>query len=178
MADEHVRRAQEELRKRHLFFGETTGEVTPALTTALNLYQKKKGFAPTGRLDPETCASLGLMKVSAQWPQTPFVVADAGNLRGANGEVLPAFLMFSHPAADSAATGIPPLALTLAEDDPAPVAQEKSASNGRARGRPRRIQPRKETNPLVLVFQSVDHAMKFLVGDTPPKRKRASANRL
>src|SRR5437764_8605079 len=85
-ADEQVRRAQEELRKRHLFYGDTTGEISPALTVALSVYQKKKGFPRTGRLDSETLGSLGLMTASAKWPQfdLPFVFAASGELRGPN----------------------------------------------------------------------------------------------
>jgi hypothetical protein len=57
-ADETVRQIQEELRKRNLYFGNTDGQSTPEVIGALKRYQKRKGFAVTGALDPDTAASL------------------------------------------------------------------------------------------------------------------------
>jgi hypothetical protein len=182
--DEQILQAQQELRKRHLFFGETTGESSPALTAAIGHYQKKKGFACTGRLDPETSASLGLVKVATVPAQTPFVVADTGDLRGANGETLPSFLMLRPPGGERAAhldlatTDRQQVALSLAHNETARVLQEQRASNGRSRSRPRRIRPPKETNPFAMAFSSVHRAMKLLVGDAASKKKRPTAKRL
>jgi hypothetical protein len=182
--DERIREAQEQLRRRHLFFGETTGEPSPAFAAAIGRYQEKKGFDCTGRLDPETCASLGVVKVVTAPAQTPFVVADAGDLHGPNGEALPSFLELRPPGDERAAhldlatTNDQQVARSLAQIDTPRVLPEQHASNGRSRGRSHRIQPRKETNPLVIAFNNVNRAMKLLVGDTPTKKKRATAKRL
>ena len=182
--DEQIRKAQEELRKRHLFYGETTGQPSAALTAAIGHYQKKKGFPCTGRLDPETSASLGVIKVATAPAQTPFVVADTGDLRGANGEALPSFLVLGAPGSeratqvDLATTDDRQVALALSHGNSSLALKEHGASNARSHGRSHRIQPRKETNPLVLAFNSVNHAMKLLVGDTAPKRKRATTKHL
>jgi len=57
-ADETVRQVQEELRKRNLYFGNIDGQESPELAGALKRYQKRKGFAVTGNVDPETASSL------------------------------------------------------------------------------------------------------------------------
>jgi hypothetical protein len=182
--DERIRQAQEALRKRHLFFEEMTGESTPALISAIGHYQKKKGFACTGRLDPETCASLGVAKVATAPAQTPFVVADTGDLRGPNGEALPSFLELRLQRQERAArlelatTNPEQAALSLAHNNRASTLNEPRSSNGRSHIRSHRIRPRRETNPFVIAFNNVNRAMKLLVGDAQPKRKRVPAKRL
>jgi peptidoglycan hydrolase-like protein with peptidoglycan-binding domain len=57
-ADETVRQVQEELRKRNLYFGNIDGQSSPVLIDALKRYQTRKGFAVTGKLDPDTATSL------------------------------------------------------------------------------------------------------------------------
>lgn len=57
-ADEPTRRAQEELRKRNLYFGDINGQTNPELIEALKRYQTRKGFNATGELDGETASSL------------------------------------------------------------------------------------------------------------------------
>src|SRR4051812_12712520 len=89
LADDEVRQVQEALRKRHLFYGNATGQTSPALSAAIARYQEKKGFSPTGLLDVETCASLGIARPVAHAGQTPFIVENDGTVRGANGESLP-----------------------------------------------------------------------------------------
>src|SRR3954468_3977863 len=117
-ADEQVRKAQEELYKRHLYYGDITGEVSPALTTAITVYQQKKGFSPSGRLDLETCASLGLMKAPVKTVRIDpaFVCVDSGELRGANGEALPDSTMAYRASED------PYVELTSSTADPEQVA--------------------------------------------------------
>src|SRR4051794_8643573 len=88
LADEQVRQVQEALHKRHLFYGNPTGEMSPALSAAIAWYQEKKGFPPTGFIDMETCASLGVVRLVLFPAQTPFVVEHNGTVRGANGEPL------------------------------------------------------------------------------------------
>src|SRR6266404_6762828 len=133
--DEQMRQAQQELRKRHLFFGETTGESSPALTVAIGHYQKKKGFPCTGRLDEETCASLGLVKIAAAPAQIAFVVANTGDLHGANGEALPRFLLLGSSGDERAthlelaATDRQQVAVSLARNDAARVVEEQRAPN-------------------------------------------------
>jgi hypothetical protein len=60
-----VRAAQEELRKRNLFFGDIDGRMTPQLTNALRKYQARKGFAATGQIDAATAASLQIQAAPA-----------------------------------------------------------------------------------------------------------------
>ena len=64
-ADETVRHVQEELRKRNLYFGDIDGQSTPEVTNALKRYQKRKGFAVTGTVDPDTAASLHVQSTAA-----------------------------------------------------------------------------------------------------------------
>jgi peptidoglycan hydrolase-like protein with peptidoglycan-binding domain len=64
-ADETVRQVQEELRKRNLYFGDIDGQNTPAVTSAVKRYQKRKGFAVTGTVDPDTAASLHMQATAA-----------------------------------------------------------------------------------------------------------------
>lgn len=84
-AAEPTRRAQEELRRRNLFFGEVDGQESPELSAALKLYQTHKGFEPTGELDDLTARSLGVETeasaaeptVSAtKWPDVPVLKSD------------------------------------------------------------------------------------------------------
>ena len=79
-ADEQVRRIQEELRKRNLYFGEIDGKRTEETKRALQHFQKRKGFNPTGEPDGDTLASLNLTSppVSAEpWPEIPVLKSDA-----------------------------------------------------------------------------------------------------
>ncbi|MEY2499772.1 MAG: hypothetical protein QOI07_106 [Verrucomicrobiota bacterium] len=57
-ADETVRQVQEELRKRNLYFGNIDGQNSTVLIDALKRYQARKGFAVTGKVDPDTATSL------------------------------------------------------------------------------------------------------------------------
>ncbi len=84
LAAEPLRRAQEELRRRNLFFGEVDGRESPSLEAALRLYQTHKGFEPTGQLDPLTARSLGIETGAAEeaaaatkWPDVPVLKSDA-----------------------------------------------------------------------------------------------------
>lgn len=80
--DEPTRRAQEELRKRNLYFGDVDGRMNSELAGALKKFQKRKGFAVTGRVDNETCGSLKIpIGVSDQataqsWPDLPILKSD------------------------------------------------------------------------------------------------------
>jgi peptidoglycan hydrolase-like protein with peptidoglycan-binding domain len=246
-ADEQVRRVQEELRKRHLFYADANGEHDPALTAAIKRYQQRKGFAPTGVIDSEILASLGIIKLAPLATKTPVVVANRGDVHGANGERLPSYPPFfssnherlsefdlaiidqhivlalapdgrlaprrnragssGRPMDHQNATGAPfqitfelanertvqattkavgntlvlpsgemPWELGAIDEELAPQAAVKS--NRPSTRRSRRVRPRKETNPIILTYQTVDRAIRNLFGDAQPKRKRATAKRL
>jgi peptidoglycan hydrolase-like protein with peptidoglycan-binding domain len=185
-ADEQVRKAQEELRKRHLFYGDITGEVSPALTVAISAYQQRKGFSPSGRLDLETCASLGLMRAAVKSVQIdpPFVLTGGDQLRGPNGEALPNSMLPYRSNDDpyieltSSPADAEQITLAAAGDSAASLIKKPPPLNARSRVRPRRVHPHKETNPFMAAFHTVDHAMRLLVGDTQPRKKRAVASRL
>jgi hypothetical protein len=80
--DEAIRRAQEELRKRNLYFGDINGQTNAELTEALKRYQERKGFNATGQLDEETASSLKIQIAAARnspeqsWPDEPVLKSD------------------------------------------------------------------------------------------------------
>ena len=80
-ADETTRRAQEELRKRNLYFGDINGQTNPEFTEALKHYQTRKGFRSTGELDDETAGSLNLRiattNKSEPLPDLPVLKSDS-----------------------------------------------------------------------------------------------------
>ena len=90
-ADDQTRAAQEQLRKRHLFYENIDGEYSPAVAAALRRYQQIKGFAPTGVLDEETLQSLGIFTVAppAEGPQVVVALKHHHELRDQNGELIP-----------------------------------------------------------------------------------------
>lgn len=249
-ADEQVRKVQEELRKRHLFYANANGEQSRALTAAIKRYQEKKGFAPTGVIDSETLASLGIPRTAPLAARTPVFVGHRGEVRGANGEKLPSYPPFLWPSDERVGqfdpanlgqnhielalanhtrpgqwrhraagnrvglinqennTGAPfQIAFQLArggigqitgnalaprvvlhpsgdmywelgaiEEDR--VEEPAIKSKRRSHRRTRRVRPRKETNPIVLTYRSVDRAIRHLFGDTQTKKKRATSKRL
>lgn len=81
-ADEMTRRAQEELRKRNLYFGDVNGQMNSELASALKKYQMRKGFAETGQLDEETSRSLNIpytasiKEPATVWPDVPVLKSD------------------------------------------------------------------------------------------------------
>ena len=248
-ADEQVRKVQEELRKRHLFYANANGEHSRALTAAIKRYQEKKGFAPTGVIDSVTLASLGIPSATPFAATTPVVVGRRGQVHGANGEKLPSYPPFlwppervskfdpafsdqyhielalenfgrhglrqwrasgkcvrqmspkdersaplrfavdlpSEPIRSALADPVwnslvlPPPAeglgeLELADGDRPP--QVALRPTRRPQRRPRSVRPRKETNPIVLTYRSMDRAIRSLFGDTPTKKKRSTGKRL
>ena len=248
-ADEHVRRVQEELRKRHLFYADANGEKSAALTLALKRYQQKKGFSETGVIDSVTLASLGISTATPLAATTPVAIGKQGRVHGANGESLPEYPPFLWPNDESVssfdpasvdyfglelanfgrqgmprrrtfgkrlrltnfadergapfeATSNPPTSeqihsatsnplwsslvlqppaegpLELGASDDEPVLQAAVRPGRRPHRRTRRVRPRKETNPFVLTYQSVDRALRSLFGDTQTKKKRSTAKRL
>jgi peptidoglycan hydrolase-like protein with peptidoglycan-binding domain len=79
-ADETVRQVQEELRKRNLYFGNIDGQTSPVLVDALRRYQTRKGFAVTGKVDPDTATSLHVQAspaaATATLPDMPVLKSD------------------------------------------------------------------------------------------------------
>jgi peptidoglycan hydrolase-like protein with peptidoglycan-binding domain len=79
-----LRSVQEELRRRSLYFGDVNGRDSAELQEATKRYQKRKGFAATGRPDRETLKSLGLVPRSPNepapqelaWPAEPVLPSD------------------------------------------------------------------------------------------------------
>lgn len=79
-ADEATRRAQEELRKRNLYFGDINGQTNPELIEALKRYQTRKGFESTGQLDEETASSLKI-QIATSNQNTPQPLPDVPVLK-------------------------------------------------------------------------------------------------
>ena len=76
-ADEPTRAVQEELRKRKLYFGDVDGRETPSFLDAVKKYQERKGFAVTGRTDPDTLRSLGISAPEEEMlPDVPVLRSD------------------------------------------------------------------------------------------------------
>jgi hypothetical protein len=78
-ADDQVRRAQEALRKRNLYFGEIDGRKNEEITGAIRRYQQRQGLPPTGDLTSPTLASLGIggaAKPGEEWPEGPVLKSD------------------------------------------------------------------------------------------------------
>jgi hypothetical protein len=182
-ATDEVRNVQTELRKRHLFHGDSTGEITPALTAAIRHYQDIKGFAPTGVIDWETAASLGIAGL-AYPATTPFVLDNKGNVRGANGEALQGLLPAvwvpdKRPAeSDYAAVDPNPPATALIRAETTNTLRHGVATKRPPTGRLHPNRPRKETNPFLQAFGTIDHARRFLFGDSDSKKKRRTGKRL
>ena len=81
-ADEPTRRAQEEMRKRNLYFGDINGLTNPELAEAIKRYQARKGFNPTGELDEETANSLKIQTAKSRnaaqpLPDVPVLKSDS-----------------------------------------------------------------------------------------------------
>jgi hypothetical protein len=176
--DEQIRKAQTELRKRHLFYGEITGQSTPALSVAIEHYQKKKGFARTGRLDFETCGSLGIGCPGLEPASIPVVLANNGEVRGANGETLSLAVPEDRSTQfNRILTERDRLVLTLLGSDYQSTPREASDSKPRSRVRRHRAEPPKEQNLFVVALWSMDHAMKRWMGDAGPTKKKSAATK-
>lgn len=83
-ADDELRSAQEELRRRNVYFGDIDGRQSAETAEALKRYQRRKGFSQTGRADPVTLRSLGLLARQPgeesprelPWPEEPVLKSD------------------------------------------------------------------------------------------------------
>lgn len=95
-ADEQTREVQEELRQRHIFYGDIDGQMTPTLAAALQHYQERKHLAATGTITDETLKSLGIWSAAppAQGPAEPGDLPDVAVLKSdqrvpQKGDILP-----------------------------------------------------------------------------------------
>ncbi|MDQ6654631.1 MAG: peptidoglycan-binding protein [Verrucomicrobiota bacterium] len=82
LADDVVRQAQEELRRRNLYFGDIDGQMSPDLVSSLKRYQARKGFTASGRIDEITSTSLNIQSAEAapperSWPDLPVLKSDS-----------------------------------------------------------------------------------------------------
>ena len=78
-ADETTRAVQEDLRRRHLYYGNIDGRETPGLAAAIKHYQERKGFRQTGTADAETLRSMGItdeIARSTELPDVPVLRSD------------------------------------------------------------------------------------------------------
>jgi hypothetical protein len=83
-ANERIRQAQEELRKRNLYFGNVDGQESAELAGALKRYQTRKGFVATGSVDDQTAASLHIQTLASTE-----ILPDVPVLRSDNASALP-----------------------------------------------------------------------------------------
>jgi peptidoglycan hydrolase-like protein with peptidoglycan-binding domain len=85
VAEEPVRSTQEELRRRNVYFGDIDGRRSTEYEEAIKQYQRRKGFQATGKADPDTLRSLGLMKrdpnapkpKELEWPEETVLKSDS-----------------------------------------------------------------------------------------------------
>lgn len=78
-ADDQVRRLQEALRKRNLYFGQIDGGKNEEVTGAIKRYQQRQGLPPTGELTSPTLTSLGIpaaVRPGEEWPEGPVLKSD------------------------------------------------------------------------------------------------------
>ena len=79
------RSVQEELRRRNIYFGNIDGQDSTELKAALERYQDRKGFTPSGEPDRDTLRSLGLLErqpgeappEELAWPAEPVLRSDS-----------------------------------------------------------------------------------------------------
>ncbi len=83
LADEPTRCAQEELRKRNLYFGDVDGRMNEEFRGALKRYQARKSLNVTGEMDEDTANSLKVpiaisqSRPAEKWPDLPVLKSDA-----------------------------------------------------------------------------------------------------
>jgi peptidoglycan hydrolase-like protein with peptidoglycan-binding domain len=126
-ADEMTRQAQEELRRRHIYFNEIDGRNSPDFAAALKRYQERQGFVATGTLNDETLRSLGVSSDAAgpgqgaeeSLPDVPVLRSDGAvseNRGPALQLQLPVQMQWAPPPAPAPfASGLKSRAITAAE---------------------------------------------------------------
>lgn len=131
VADEQVRRVQEELRKRNLYFGDIDGQKSKETSGAIRRYQERKGFVATGELDADTVRSLQLAPSdtastisAAPWPDVPVLKSDAAREIAESDRKL--LETITNPAEPPPAVAEPPAAVQPPAPQP-PVPQPQAA---------------------------------------------------
>lgn len=109
-ADDTIRRVQEELRKRNLYFGDIDGQHNRGILGAIRRYQERKGFPTTGQPDEITLRSLNISATANPgettedpWPETPILKSDQAR----RPPPLSASVLGEMPPADAGGTGSP-----------------------------------------------------------------------
>lgn len=123
-ANEEIRQAQEELRKRNLYFGDIDGRDSPDLGNSLKRYQTRKGFQSTGVVDDTTAASLGIQRQRAQasaatLPDLPILKSDRAPELQQNERMALEKLADQNP--DAVPTAAPPAEPPSPEQDLSPA---------------------------------------------------------
>lgn len=145
-ADDTIRRVQEELRKRNLYFGDIDGHANRGIFGAVRRYQERKGFLVTGSLDETTLRSLNVSLPGTPdapadpdpWPETPILKSDLARRpppmgvvvtadRAEDDHTTPASSPTPGPAVDAGTAGRGGSALVMAHGTPQ-MAEANAAS--------------------------------------------------
>jgi hypothetical protein len=124
-AQDDLRSVQEELRRRSLYFGDVNGRDSAELQEATKRYQKRKGFAATGKPDRETLKSLGLVPRSPNEPPPQELAWPAETVLPSDEKINPVAVAKSLQAE----TGIAPDAVMAKETPGRSSRQRKRISN-------------------------------------------------
>jgi peptidoglycan hydrolase-like protein with peptidoglycan-binding domain len=127
-ADEITREIQEELRKRHLYFGDVDGRFTPEVSAALRRYQERKGFPPSGEADETTLRSLTLVPPLAADHPVVATLPDVTVLRSDEGIAAEQVGAAAANNADKDPGSSPPVVAALKAPTPTPGPPPASAS--------------------------------------------------
>lgn len=112
LGDEQVRQAQEELRRRNLYFGDVDGRSSADLASALKRYQTRKGFPASGQIDETTASSLNIQMLTVaggeptRLPDVPVLKSDSA--RALTDEQRVALEKQAEQAGDIGPTPVPP----------------------------------------------------------------------
>jgi peptidoglycan hydrolase-like protein with peptidoglycan-binding domain len=224
VAHEQTRRVQEELRNRHLFYGNPNGEYSAELRAAIKRYQQRKGLSVTGLIDSDTLASLGISGPTppAEGPiphedppprlaivSPPALPIDVRFFEQQQIKLsLPAFhgdeLRLGYDLVQLAELSrrnpdaVPPLPIgcELASQPPCCAALGcanasfaiasaegtglKLAANSNGRTKSKRnahARSRRQNNPIILAYHSVNRAVHNLFSDSGRRKKRVVARR-
>lgn len=125
---------------------------------------------------------MGIPDINLRVAPTPFVVVQTGDVRGMNGELLPNSMpLFAWTDAVSRVDAQPidnsSSAAALAKKPEKDFQSAGKSVKPQARTSGRRAKPHRETNPFVLAYQTVDHALKAMFSDTQANKKRAPKKR-
>lgn len=176
--DEQVRRVQEELRKRNLYFADIDGKKSKEMTVAIRRYQERKGFAPTGELDAETLRSLDLAPpepVGEALPDVPVLKSDMAREMAESDRKLLEAIESSKPPPPVGEAPPPPAKPPAGEVPPAPINPAPAElpptpvkptrvepSDGKTSRLPRPRPPREDTAAAPLVQRAESFVRAYL----------------